>query len=464
MLALATLSVVGIALTQQGLGSLGPALMVEFNLDRMHLGFAFGMATLGSALLVLPAGLAVDAWGERRLMLLSGLVMGTALIAATLVHAYWWLLLCLGIAGLGPAASWPAGVRAIYVWFERDRAAALGVRQTGNPLGGAIGALLLPVFAIAGGYRAAFLCAGTICIVATLIAATFYHEPPGSSPARRTLGEMLAAMRGLLTDTRVRLVTVTGMLLSVTQYISVAFLAVTLIALAHLSVREAGFALSVGLVGSCFGRLGWGYISDRCFNGDRLLPMVFLAIITAITSLAVSCVTAHTPLIAELSLAFILGSSALGWNGLFAAALVEIGGVQLSGSALGIASTGVFFTGIVVTPLFGRIVDVHGFPVAWMILAGVSMLSIWPALCARNALRQGIRTLKFTVPKVNQGAVLGVYRTLGWDDVLPFTGTPGFSHRAKILLDDFSLSPILGSAKSSIAPLKGSASSHPKVR
>ena len=53
--------------------------------------------------------------------------------------------------GAAYAASTPAGGRAILAWFDRDRGFAMGIRQTGVPVGGLLGALTLPLVAHAFG-------------------------------------------------------------------------------------------------------------------------------------------------------------------------------------------------------------------------------------------------------------------------------------------------------------------------
>jgi len=140
ILALVTSAQAGAAVIQQGMGSLGPFFTAEFSLNRAQLGLIFGGLMVGCTATTLASGVAVDAFGERRMILFSGLSMGVALIAATLVHSYWWLFGWMVLAGVGYAAATPAGGRAILLWFERNRGSAMGIRQMGVPIGGFIGA------------------------------------------------------------------------------------------------------------------------------------------------------------------------------------------------------------------------------------------------------------------------------------------------------------------------------------
>ncbi len=97
-------------------------------------------------------------------------MMTAALLAATLFPSYAWLVLTMAVFGAGYAASTPAGGRAVLVWFDRDRGFAMGIRQTGVPVGGLVGALTLPAVAHAAGYRAAFVFAAVLVLVPTIIA------------------------------------------------------------------------------------------------------------------------------------------------------------------------------------------------------------------------------------------------------------------------------------------------------
>jgi len=86
------------------------------------------------------------------------------------------------------------------------------------------------------------------------------------------------------------------------------------------------------------------------------------------------------------AVALVLGFAAAGWNGLFSAAQVEIGGKDRAGSALGVGLTGLFATGIVAPPLFGAVADAHGYTTAWNALALFLLIGLVPAFFARRAM------------------------------------------------------------------------------
>src|ERR1700681_2358958 len=176
VLTLMTTAQAGASVVQQALGSLSPILVATFVLSKAQLGVIFTALMLGSACFVAVAGLLTDRWGERRMVLLSGLTMAAALLAATLFPSYPWIVACIALFGASYAASTPAGGRAVLAWFDRDRGFAMGIRQTGVPVGGLFGALTLPLVARAYGFRGAFVFAAAIVAVTTLIAYLPYRE------------------------------------------------------------------------------------------------------------------------------------------------------------------------------------------------------------------------------------------------------------------------------------------------
>jgi len=385
ILALVTTAQAGASFVQQGIGSLGPFLTAEFDLNRAQLGLVFGILMGGAALTTALSGIAVDAFGERRMILVSGLVMGTAIISATLVHSYYWLLACMLLAGVGYAASTPAGGRAILLWFTRDRGVAMGIRQMGVPVGGFGGALLLPLLANAGGYRLALAVGGVFAIVPAIVAAVWYRVPEGGDPAPRRLAVLLRSMWEVARDPRLIFVTVTCSMLVCGQSNMLTFLVLTFVRDAHIGVAIAGAALATSQIGATAGRLAWGFISDRWFNGDRIVPLMCSSALAAASAVAVPLVPQHSIAVAFV-VALILGMSASGWNGLFSAATVEIGGPERAGSALGVGLTGIFTMGLVSPPLFGALADAHGFHVAWYALAAFLACGLIPAALAKRAI------------------------------------------------------------------------------
>ncbi|MBF9266153.1 MFS transporter, partial [Acidovorax cattleyae] len=137
----------------------------SYQLDNATLGLMLGMLGLGIAVSELPWGMLTDRWGDRP-VLLAGL-LGTALALAAMAlravpsagHVPAPALLGCGLmlVGLTGGSVNGASGRAIMLWFaDGERGLAMSIRQTAVPLGGAIGALLLPLLAVRGGFAAVY--------------------------------------------------------------------------------------------------------------------------------------------------------------------------------------------------------------------------------------------------------------------------------------------------------------------
>ena len=82
ILALVTTAQAGASIVQQGLGALGPFIAPAFHLGAAQLGVIFGALVGGAAVSTALAGLAVDAFGERKMILFSGIAIAFAVFMA----------------------------------------------------------------------------------------------------------------------------------------------------------------------------------------------------------------------------------------------------------------------------------------------------------------------------------------------------------------------------------------------
>ncbi|TAM61870.1 MFS transporter [bacterium] len=387
VLALTVIVQAAISLVQQGFGSIVPFIAVALALDHAHVGLAVAATSAGSAAFTALSGVAVDYFGERAIILSTGLCSGLALIAAAAFANFEWLVLCLFLFGVAYGASTPAGGRAILLWFTHNRGFAMGIRQTGVPIGGLCGALLLPLIAAHAGYRWSLAAGGLICIGLSTAAALAYRSPDGADAAASPhLRALLRGMLRIARSPRSIYVNLTCGVLVSAQYAVLSFLVLSLIARAHTGIALAAAALAVAQAGAAGGRLLWGALSDKLFDGDRMLPMALICVLSAVTLWWLAALTGgSTALI--LSVALLLGLTTAAWNGLFAAVQAEIGGADLAGSSLGVGLTAIYGAGAIAPPLFGLLVDHAGFSFAWHVLAVVTLLGIAPALAARRLLR-----------------------------------------------------------------------------
>lgn len=172
-------------LFRTSLGVAGPAAVDRLSLTSAQLGI-FVMLQLGLyAGMQIPAGLAIDRWGARRVLLLATVLMGLSQVAFALATSYPVALAARGLLGIGDSAIYLCCLRLAAVWFPKRRYAVLAMLTglmgiTGNlvatiPLTWALGHI---------GWTQTFLLAGITALAYSLlllrpaVAAPHASQPP----------------------------------------------------------------------------------------------------------------------------------------------------------------------------------------------------------------------------------------------------------------------------------------------
>lgn len=388
VLALLMVAQIGASLIQQGLGALAPFFVTALELSKAQLGAAFTSMNVGTALFMTPAGILVDRLGERRTILASGVLMGLALVAGALFPAYAALLIVLFLVGAFYAPTTPAGGTAIMAWFSRDRGLAMGIRQTGVPLGAALGGVVFPLLAGRYGYRGAFVGGGLFCIATCAIATSLYRENKETRAAPQRTSALASGIGDVLRDRRMVYATLACMILVSAQTCMNSFVAVTATG-DGLSIGLAAAAFACGQLAAAGGRIFWGVLSDLVFGGDRMIPILLITLTMGLASLGIGLIAPHDAVALFVAVAF-LGMSGSGWNGLYAATMAELGGASRAGTVLGVGLTAIFGTGALAPALFGTLADARGLHAAWLVLSVLGLIGVIPALLARRAIaREG---------------------------------------------------------------------------
>ncbi|WP_257958473.1 MFS transporter [Bacillus sp. V3-13] len=123
------------------------------------------------------------------------------------------------------------------------------------------------------------------------------------------------------------------------------------------------------------GRVAWGIISDKFYNGKRIIILLMIGIITAICSVTVAILPETISFWALAPIISIFGFAISGFNGIWmnlASELVpkEQAGIS-SGFSILFGSAGV----IVMPPLFGLLVDETGnYAIGWFFIAALMIV------------------------------------------------------------------------------------------
>ena len=341
---------------------LSPALADRFDVGLGALGVAIAASTGGMTLTLLGWGLLTDRVGERAVISVG--LSGAALFLAVAATAddFWALVALVTLAGMVGAAVNAATGRAVMSWFPAsERGLALGIRQTAVPVGGGLGAVVLPALEGAFGLGAAFLALALACATAAIAAFIWLREAPGF-PDEAIAGHVGSPLR----DRRLWQLAAGSTLLVSVQIALTGFVVLFLHEERGLSPGKAGAVLAaINVAGAAF-RIGLGRLSDRI--GSRLLPLRRLSLGLA-AAMAVAALLTEAPdpiLIASLVGA---GSLAVGWNGLSFTATAELAGRERSGAALGFQQTALGLGSMVAPLAFAALVQATSWPVGFGFLA-----------------------------------------------------------------------------------------------
>lgn len=365
-------------------GPLAPFLQDELNLSRAEVGLLASALFFTSFVLLIPIGSVVDEIGERRGMIIGQLVIGVMIALASLAPSYLALVGLVTLAGVGTNFTLPSTTRAIVIWFAaRTRATAMGIKQTGFNAGGLVAAIVLPMVAIAGGFRPALLVVGGYALLMAIISLLAYPTrqgtppPPAGIPIRQTLA--------FLTSADVLLVALVAATFNLVQSSLITYIVLYLNNVVLLPVLLAGFYLALIQVSGAAGRIGWGLVSDRLLGGRRLEVLGIMAVGVIVLSAVIATLSPETPPAILATVMVLTGVLFLGWAGVYLTIAGEIGGLRLAAGSTGVVAT-IANVGILIgPPTFGFLVDLTDtYSVAWGFLAAVMAVGLAAILILRR--------------------------------------------------------------------------------
>jgi sugar phosphate permease len=359
VLAAGTLAQATFSATSVGLPALSPALKSDYGLTLTETGVVLAAVGIGMLFTLLPWGLVADRVDERW-VIATGLTGAAALlVVASTTDGFTTVTAALiGVGALGASVNAASG-RAIMAWFpSTELGLALGIRQTAIPIGGALGAAVLPVLGSAGGTSAAFVFLGAACLTGAIVAAVFVRGGAGAEPE---LGDVTQPLR----DRFMWLLGAGTGLFLLAQIGIIGFVVLFLHEHRGVSKEGAGAVLAAIYVLAVAARIGSGTISDRL--GSRLGPLRTIGVALAIGTAAVAAAI-DAPLALLIPLFIVAGVLSMSWNGLAYAAAAEAAGSARTGAALGFQQT---LLGVVVAgapPAIAAVAE-HSWRLAFLLTA-----------------------------------------------------------------------------------------------
>jgi ACS family hexuronate transporter-like MFS transporter len=252
-------------------------------------------------------------------------------------------------------------------------------------------AFLLPPVAVRFGWEVALELAAGVALFTVLCFALFYRELPadaGESPAGEAAAPRVP-VGSMVRDPSFLATTGYAFVLMGVQGSSASYLALSLHEVVHLSAVAAGAFLAIFQIGGITGRIGWGLVSDKIGRRRPVLLLVGLVAMGSCLAMAFAGEGTVIPLVVVF--AFLLGCSAMGWNGLYLTLLSESVPMHTAATAMGASLTVAFVGMFLASPLFGLVADLTGsYGASWLGLAGWTAVGIALGLLAREP-REGAK-------------------------------------------------------------------------
>jgi len=370
------------AYSGQSVQPLAPFLQSELSLKHIQIGMFTSVFFLGAFFLSIPMGWLVDRFGIYWTMAVGQLIIGLFILSISFADSFAIICGFLLLAGMGHATINPATGKAVISWFSiKGRATAMGVKQTGIPLGGVLAAATLPAIAMSSNWRKAFIISGTISLLSVLFCLLFYKESQTEKNQKKIQTFPLSSLWEIFKDRDLMMlsclaIVFMGLQISLQTYL-ILFCKERLL----YSVITSGYFLSLAHLGGVAGRLTWGPVSDFFFRGRRRVVLLIIGSLSSIISLSFAFLSPQFPTWSIVILVFLFGFCAIGWNGVYLTLAAELAGGDRAGMATGvtlsIAWFGIFFG----PPFFGYIVDrTQSYFHSWLIFSIMMGLT---TLCLR---------------------------------------------------------------------------------
>src|SRR5689334_799188 len=348
-----------------GLHAIGAEIRHRFDLGPAGFGAVFAAVGLGSAAALIPAGALVDRFGGRRVLIVGGIVNGIGLLLAASAGTAETFAAALVLAGIGGAAVPVAGMTALLRVFEpAQRGMAMGWRQLGVPLGGTLGAAILPALAAVGGVRLAMAGAGVAAAATALAFAVVSDDRPASvSRAGQSVAAVLR-IPGVKPLLAVGLLYVLALGAILAHYVGA-------LRDAGLSHAEAAAGFAALNVTAAVSRIVWGRVADGGGGTRRARTLTEIGILTVAATCVMPLVLAVVPT-AALGFGVVVAFGAFGMNGVLYLLAGELAGSSRAGRAVGVASTVVFGMGSLAAPIAGFAIERTGYDAVWVMSAVVA--------------------------------------------------------------------------------------------
>ena len=380
-----------------------PVLHMELGVSYTALGLMLSLRSLVFGSMQLPAGILVDRFGARLVLVCGFAIMLSCFSLMAMSHAYWVMAALFMLSGLGDAAIHPADYAIMNGTVSASR---MGRSFSAHIFGGSMGMAVAPaaVLFMVGGLgwswrevMFAFVLIGAV-VVAGLLTQWRHIREDGSRVSKARTGAPAFESDGRETVWQSLKAVLTSMpmlfLLLFFSFSSLGtgafknFAVAGLVSLHGTSLEAAGGALTGFLAATAFGALAGGFVADRF--GRHATAATIALLVSAAIAVLVGAVNLHYVVLTFVfTLAGLLQGIIRPARDMMIRAASPKGSI---GKAFGFVTSGQAVGGTVAPVVFGAIIDI-GAP-QWLFYASalfliVCMLSVLGSAQGMRRQRQG---------------------------------------------------------------------------
>ncbi|MDM5189186.1 MFS transporter [Bacillus sp. DX4.1] len=372
VLLLATVTQASATLVTYGVGPLAFFWKEMYHLTGMQTGILLTAVNIGPLFFMLFVGRFLDQYNERLLIGFGSILLGIAILFVNTVGGFIGLLIVLSVVGIFYSTAQPGGSKVILKWFpKKHRGLAMGIRQAGIPIGGAVAGAIIPIISIEYGCPSAVYALSSICIIGGVLFLIFYKEP--FAHKEPSLGKKVPPfyqqLKEIMRNKASYPVFFTGICMISLQMVLIGHFTIFLTTAKLLSPILAGQIFSVTLFLGMLGRIVLALISDRVYKGNRRKPLLF-SVLAAFASIFFFAIDLQNfPTWGLFLLSGWIGFFGIGWFSLFIIEVAEKTSEDAIGITVSFALTLNQIAIISAPPIFGLIVDVKGYMWAWLSIA-----------------------------------------------------------------------------------------------
>ena len=343
----------------------------HFLIDSALVGLLTSIIFIGLATVSPFVGYFVDHLGSFRAIKIAFLIMAVGSTIAALAPNFYVFAGGFYAIGLGYGLVTPATNNAVMKTYYPHHATPMGIKQSGVPIGASTAALLLPLISIRIGFFAPFALLSIIAFLFFVVVKDEKHESSNPIDFRGYLKEIKGAFLN-------RRFIMLHMLVAVMSWGQQTLLTYSVLFTSSLGFQlfTAEILLASILVGSSIGRIVWASLSNKIFPEKRILSLIMVMLLSSLFFFIYSLLTLNIYIAVLMS--FILGFTAIGWNGVYITVISEIAPKGKIGLYSGMGLLIISFGTIVGTPLSGFLSDyTHEYSIMWSSLAaGIFVASI----------------------------------------------------------------------------------------